>query len=73
MTKLSPPLLQIALDIVLLSDLEKILSQIPLDKKIILEAGTPLIKKFGVSIINKIRENHPVCNRRGATLEPSAG
>lgn len=59
MTKLSPPLLQIALDIVLLSDLEKILSQIPLDKKIILEAGTPLIKKFGVSIINKIRENHP--------------
>ncbi len=53
------PLLQIALDIVSIEDLENVLSKIPINKKILIEAGTPLIKKFGVSIIDKIRKYHP--------------
>jgi bifunctional enzyme Fae/Hps len=51
--------LQIALDIISLSDLEKILINIPKDDRILLEAGTPLIKKFGISVLEKIREHHP--------------
>jgi bifunctional enzyme Fae/Hps len=46
--------LQIALNSTL-DDAQRIISQIPLDKRIILEAGTPLIKAYGGSAINKIR------------------
>jgi len=53
------PFLQIALDIVSFENLEQILSQIPQNMKILLEAGTPLIKKFGISIVDKIREYNP--------------
>ncbi|MCD6550007.1 orotidine 5'-phosphate decarboxylase [bacterium] len=47
--------LQIALN----SDLreaESIISQIPIDKRIIIEAGTPLIKEFGREAIRMIRK-----------------
>ncbi len=50
-----PPYLQIALDLVSLEDLNRILSRLPVKKEILYEAGTPLIKKFGVSIIEQIR------------------
>jgi len=51
-----PPYLQIALDI---PDIEKtiqILKQLPKSDRIILEVGTPLIKKYGVRVIRDIRE-----------------
>ncbi len=52
----SPPYLQVALD---LSNLEKaleIVKQLPKSERVILEAGTPLIKAYGVGVVGKIRE-----------------
>ncbi|MFC1630000.1 orotidine 5'-phosphate decarboxylase / HUMPS family protein [Patescibacteria group bacterium] len=46
--------LQIALNSTL-SEAQRIISQIPQDKRIILEAGTPLIKEFGARAIRDIR------------------
>ena len=54
----NPPYLQIALDLVDKTELERILSKIPDSDKILLEAGTPLIKRFGVDIVKFIREFH---------------
>jgi bifunctional enzyme Fae/Hps len=55
----NPPYLQIALDLVDLEQLKTVLAQIPESKKILVEAGTPLIKKFGVHIIKQILESQP--------------
>ncbi len=55
----NPPYLQIALDLVDKTELERILLKIPDSDKILLEAGTPLIKKFGIDIVKFIREFHP--------------
>ncbi len=52
----SPPYLQVALD---LSNLEKtleIVKQLPKSERVIIEAGTPLIKAHGVGVVGKIRE-----------------
>jgi len=46
--------LQIALNSTL-AEAQRIISQIPLDKRIILEAGTPLIKAYGAEAIKNIR------------------
>ncbi|MEA3344265.1 MAG: hypothetical protein U9Q16_01095 [Patescibacteria group bacterium] len=46
--------LQIALNSTL-NEARSIISQIPLDKRIIIEAGTPLIKEFGARGIREIR------------------
>jgi len=46
--------LQIALNSTL-TEARSIISQIPLDQRIIIEAGTPLIKSYGVNGIKKIR------------------
>jgi len=46
--------LQIALNSTL-EEAEAIIGQIPLDKRIIIEAGTPLIKNYGTKAIRKIR------------------
>ncbi len=51
-----PPYLQIALDVTSFSAVERILEQLPKSDRIILEAGTPLIKKYGVNVVSKIRE-----------------
>ncbi|HEX55210.1 MAG: formaldehyde-activating enzyme [Candidatus Altiarchaeales archaeon] len=50
------PYLQIALDIPDLERTKQILREIPKSDKIILEAGTPLIKKYGTKVINELRE-----------------
>lgn len=55
----TPPYLQIALDMINHEQLEEILDAIPSSKKIILEAGTPLIKKFGINVIQTIHNIHP--------------
>ncbi|MEM1657880.1 MAG: bifunctional 5,6,7,8-tetrahydromethanopterin hydro-lyase/3-hexulose-6-phosphate synthase [Candidatus Jordarchaeales archaeon] len=54
-----PPYLQIALDNPSLEQAIRVVSEIPKSDMIILEAGTPLIKRHGVSVIGKLREVVP--------------
>ena len=54
--KWNRPYLQIALDTPDLEMTKKIIREIPKSDKIILEAGTPLIKKYGTKVINELRE-----------------
>lgn len=51
-----PPYLQVALDNPNIDSILKVVSGIPNNDNIILEAGTPLIKRYGVGVIRKIRE-----------------
>ncbi|MEM3731420.1 MAG: bifunctional 5,6,7,8-tetrahydromethanopterin hydro-lyase/3-hexulose-6-phosphate synthase [Candidatus Bathyarchaeia archaeon] len=51
-----PPYLQISLDIPDFEKTKKIITQIPRSDRIILEAGTPLIKKYGTKVISDLRE-----------------
>ncbi|MEM2896353.1 MAG: bifunctional 5,6,7,8-tetrahydromethanopterin hydro-lyase/3-hexulose-6-phosphate synthase [Candidatus Bathyarchaeia archaeon] len=51
-----PPYLQIALDIPDIEKTLKIVKELPQSDRIILEAGTPLIKKYGVGVIREIRK-----------------
>ena len=55
----NPPYLQIALDIPSLSRIIEVVKQIPKSDTIILEAGTPLIKRYGASVIRQLREVAP--------------
>ena len=52
----SPPYLQVALDLDNMEEMERIINTLPNRERILIEAGTPLVKKFGVGIIGKIRE-----------------
>jgi len=52
----NPPYLQIALDIPDIKRVKKVVSQIPKSDRIILEAGTPLIKRYGTRVIRELRE-----------------
>ncbi|MBQ6813304.1 MAG: bifunctional 5,6,7,8-tetrahydromethanopterin hydro-lyase/3-hexulose-6-phosphate synthase [Methanobrevibacter sp.] len=54
-----PPYLQVALDLDNEEAMERIIKQLPNRERILLEAGTPLVKKFGVGIVGKIRELAP--------------
>ncbi|HNR25300.1 MAG TPA: bifunctional 5,6,7,8-tetrahydromethanopterin hydro-lyase/3-hexulose-6-phosphate synthase, partial [Methanobacteriaceae archaeon] len=51
-----PPYLQVALDLDNLAEMERIISSLPDRERILIEAGTPLVKKFGVGVVSKIRE-----------------
>jgi len=51
-----PPYLQIALDIPNLERTKKIISELPESDRIILEVGTPLLKRYGVKVIRDLRE-----------------
>ena len=51
-----PPYLQIALDIPSLERSKRIIQELPESDVIILEAGTPLIKRYGTSIVGDLRE-----------------
>ncbi|MCK9152374.1 bifunctional 5,6,7,8-tetrahydromethanopterin hydro-lyase/3-hexulose-6-phosphate synthase [Methanobacterium alcaliphilum] len=52
----NPPYLQVALDLDNMDEMERIINNLPNRERILLEAGTPLVKKFGVGIVSKIRE-----------------
>ncbi len=52
----NPPYLQVALDLDNFDEVERIINSLPDRERILLEAGTPLIKKFGVGVVSKIRE-----------------
>jgi bifunctional enzyme Fae/Hps len=51
-----PPYLQIALDAPSLEGAKKVLEQLPGSDRIIIEAGTPLIKRYGTRVINELRQ-----------------
>jgi len=51
-----PPYLQIALDNPNIDMIKRIVSLIPRNDSILLEAGTPLIKRYGVGVIRDLRE-----------------
>ena len=55
----NPPYLQVALDNPNLPVIQNIVKQIPKSDHVILEAGTPLIKRYGVDVITKLREIRP--------------
>jgi len=50
-----PPYIQIALDIPDIERTKTILSQVPRSDRIILEVGTPLIKKYGAKVIGELK------------------
>ncbi|MEM4311993.1 MAG: bifunctional 5,6,7,8-tetrahydromethanopterin hydro-lyase/3-hexulose-6-phosphate synthase [Nitrososphaerales archaeon] len=52
----NPPYLQIAFDITDMNRVKKVLAEIPKSDRVIIEAGTPLIKKNGLRCIQEIRE-----------------
>jgi bifunctional enzyme Fae/Hps len=51
-----PPYLQVALDNPNIEGIKRVISQMPKNDNIILEAGTPLIKRYGVGVIRQLRE-----------------
>jgi bifunctional enzyme Fae/Hps len=50
------PYLQIALDNPDIESAKKVISQLPKSDRILLEAGTPLLKKYGLQVIRELRE-----------------
>ena len=54
-----PPYLQVAMDLVDRDHMRRVLEGLPKNDHLIIEAGTPLIKKFGLSVISEIREIRP--------------
>jgi bifunctional enzyme Fae/Hps len=54
-----PPYLQVALDLVDMAKVANVLKELPENDHLIIEAGTPLIKKFGLSVISEIRKFRP--------------
>jgi bifunctional enzyme Fae/Hps len=50
-----PPYLQIALDAPSLEGAKKVIEQLPGSDRIIIEVGTPLIKRYGTRIISEAR------------------
>jgi len=51
-----PPYLQIALDSPSLEQAKRVIQDLPESDRIILEVGTPLLKKYGVRVIRDLRE-----------------
>src|SRR4030043_243484 len=51
-----PPYLQISLDAPTLEGSKKVLAQLTGSDRIIIEAGTPLIKRYGTRVINDLRQ-----------------
>jgi bifunctional enzyme Fae/Hps len=59
-TKLwDPPYLQVALDIPKWEHMARVVKELPRNDHLIIEAGTPLIKRYGVDIVGKIKEIKP--------------
>ncbi len=53
------PYLQVALDNPNITAISNVVQQLPVSDHLILEAGTPLIKRYGVDVIRKLREIRP--------------
>lgn len=55
----NPPYLQVALDLDKLKQAIEVVNRLPKRERLILEAGTPLIKAYGVKVIEELREARP--------------
>lgn len=53
------PYLQVALDNPNIEQISRVVAQLPESDHLILEAGTPLIKRYGMDVISKLREIKP--------------
>jgi bifunctional enzyme Fae/Hps len=53
------PYLQVAMDLVDMGKVAEVLKCVPQNDHVIIEAGTPLIKKFGLGVIGEIRKLRP--------------
>ena len=51
-----PPYLQISLDAPSLEGAKKVISQLPGSDRLIIEVGTPLIKRYGTRVISELRQ-----------------
>jgi len=51
----NPPYLQVALDVTDIEKAKEIIRQLPASDRIIIEAGTPLVKKYGAVIVHELR------------------
>ena len=51
-----PPYIQISLDAPSLENAKKVISQIPGSDRVIIEVGTPLIKRYGTRVIGELRK-----------------
>ncbi|MDI6720508.1 MAG: bifunctional 5,6,7,8-tetrahydromethanopterin hydro-lyase/3-hexulose-6-phosphate synthase [Methanomicrobiales archaeon] len=54
-----PPYLQVALDLVDMNRVATVLRDLPQSDHMIIEAGTPLIKQFGLSVVSELRKLRP--------------
>ncbi|MHA1491156.1 MAG: bifunctional 5,6,7,8-tetrahydromethanopterin hydro-lyase/3-hexulose-6-phosphate synthase [Promethearchaeota archaeon] len=54
-----PPYIQVALDAPSIEHQLKVVKQLPKSDRIILEAGTPFLKKYGMDAIKEIRKSNP--------------
>jgi bifunctional enzyme Fae/Hps len=52
-------------------DAEKIISQLPISDRIILEAGTPLIKRYGINIIREMYGWYEMRHMMGQGMSPA--
>jgi bifunctional enzyme Fae/Hps len=55
----NPPYLQVAMDLVDMKRVEAVLTAVPENDHIVFEAGTPLIKQFGLNVLGEIRKIRP--------------
>ena len=55
----NPPYLQVAMDLVDMKSVERVLTAVPVNDHVLIEAGTPLIKQFGLNVISEIRKIRP--------------
>jgi bifunctional enzyme Fae/Hps len=59
-TKLwDPPYLQVAFDLTDLSAVLSVMDKLPINDHLILEAGTPLIKQYGLGVVREMRKVRP--------------
>jgi bifunctional enzyme Fae/Hps len=56
---LNPPYVQVALDIPDWKVQQEVLEALPKDERLIIEAGTPLVKRYGIDIVDKIKKYFP--------------
>ncbi|MBP2145825.1 bifunctional enzyme Fae/Hps [Methanofollis sp. W23] len=55
----NPPYLQVAMDLVDMARVEAVLTAVPKNDHVVFEAGTPLIKQFGLNVLSEIRKIRP--------------
>ena len=51
-----PPYLQIALDAPAIEKAKKVIAELPGSDRIIIEVGTPMIKRYGTRVISEVRQ-----------------